>query len=176
VTGTDKVKEEQMTDVNKVQEAIRNSLATERGAMQFYQLSAREMKDPEAKRVFTVLAEEERSHAESFFRIYQGGDIPSFADYMAAQPDNAQVWIAALQRLVAGGFSEKQALELAMTNEQNLEKSLRIAAAQVSDPAVREVFEQNARETNNHYQLIESEYARLMGMVHESDVDTFVRE
>jgi hypothetical protein len=38
------------------------------------------------------------------------------------------------------------------------------------------VFEDNARSTDNHYQLIESEYARLMGMVHETDIDTFVRE
>ncbi len=30
--------------------------------------------------------------------------------------------------------------------------------------------------THHHYELIESEYARLMGMVHETDIDTFVRE
>jgi hypothetical protein len=41
---------------------------------------------------------------------------------------------------------------------------------------VRSVFELNAKETHNHYLLIESEYARLMGMVHESDMDIYVRE
>lgn len=29
---------------------------------------------------------------------------------------------------------------------------------------------------HHHYEMIESEYARLMGMVHESDIDIFVRE
>jgi hypothetical protein len=38
------------------------------------------------------------------------------------------------------------------------------------------VFERMAKETDDHYQLIESEYAHLMGMVHETDIDTFVRE
>ena len=34
----------------------------------------------------------------------------------------------------------------------------------------------NAHETHNHYLLIEAEYSRIMGMVDESDMDTFVRE
>jgi hypothetical protein len=34
----------------------------------------------------------------------------------------------------------------------------------------------NAKSTHQHYELIESEYAHLMGMVHETDIDTFVRE
>jgi hypothetical protein len=33
-----------------------------------------------------------------------------------------------------------------------------------------------AKETRTHYAIIESEYARTMGMVHETDIDTYVRE
>jgi hypothetical protein len=32
------------------------------------------------------------------------------------------------------------------------------------------------RETRDHYEIIESEYAHLMAMVHETDIDIFVRE
>jgi rubrerythrin len=46
----------------------------------------------------------------------------------------------------------------------------------VVDPAVRAVFERVVKETQGHYELIESEYAHIMGMVHESDQDIFVRE
>jgi rubrerythrin len=49
-------------------------------------------------------------------------------------------------------------------------------ADKISNVDVKAVFLLNAKETNNHYQMIESEYARLMGMVHESDMDTYVRE
>jgi ferritin-like metal-binding protein YciE len=67
-------------------------------------------------------------------------------------------------------------MELAMDKELKLEKSLREMAAKIRDEKVRQVFEANAVSTHNHYLLIESEYARLMGMVHETDIDIFVRE
>jgi hypothetical protein len=44
------------------------------------------------------------------------------------------------------------------------------------DGAVAEVYLKNAESTHMHFELIESEYAHLMGMVHETDIDTFVRE
>lgn len=44
------------------------------------------------------------------------------------------------------------------------------------DPQIRAVYELNAKETHNHYLMIEAEYARIMKMVDESDMDTFVRE
>ena len=67
-------------------------------------------------------------------------------------------------------------MELAMEKEKKLEESLRAMAEKVEDPDVRKVFEENARSTHNHYVLIESEYAHIMGMVHETDIDTYVRE
>ena len=75
-----------------------------------------------------------------------------------------------------GDFESRRAMELAMEKELQLEKSLRALADKISEPKVRDVFLLNAKSTNNHYQLIESEYARLMGMVHESDMDIYVRE
>ena len=33
-----------------------------------------------------------------------------------------------------------------------------------------------AKDTRIHYEIIESEYAHTMGMVHETDIDTYVRE
>ena len=81
-----------------------------------------------------------------------------------------------LRKALNSEFNERQAMELAMKKEQQLEKALKEMAAKVQDPKVRQVFEDNAKSTNHHYQIIESEYARLMGMVHETDIDTFVRE
>ncbi len=63
-----------------------------------------------------------------------------------------------------------------MHKEKQLEEVLYRMAARIPDPAVKAVFELNIRETHNHYLMIESEYARFMGMVHESDMDTYVRE
>lgn len=159
-----------------LQDAIKRSIQTEKNAMNFYQLGAEKMNNPDAKRTFELLAREEREHAGQFYKIYQGSDIPSLDDFLNTPPDNASSWMNSISRLVSSDFSEQKALELAMEREQKLEEALLETADKISDPAVKAVFELNAQETHHHFEMIESEYARLMGMVHESDMDTYVRE
>jgi rubrerythrin len=159
-----------------VQEAIKRSIQTEKNAMNFYQLGSRQMKDPAACKTFEVLAREEREHAGQFFRIYKGTDIPSLEDFLDSPFDNESTWVASITRLIDSDFTEKKALELAMEREKNLEEALLEIASKIDDADVKAVFVLNAKETHNHYLMIESEYARTMGMVHESDMDTYVRE
>ena len=159
-----------------VQEAIRRSLQTEKNAMLFYQHGARQFKDAGAKRIFELLAGEEREHAGHFHRIYPGNDIPSLEEFLAIPVDDESTWISAVNRVCGKEFTEQKALEVALNKEKQLEESLREMAGKMDDPDVRAVYELNVRETHNHYLLIEAEYARIMGMVDESDMDTFVRE
>lgn len=159
-----------------IQKAIKNSIETEKNAMHFYQYGARRMKDAAARKTFELLASEEREHAGHFHRIYQGGDIPSLDAFLDTPFDNETGWLAAISRSIGEDFNEQKALEVAMEKEQHLEQALRDAAEKMGDPEVRAVYELNVRETHNHYLLIESEYARIMGMVHETDIDTYVRE
>jgi rubrerythrin len=159
-----------------VQEAVRRSIQTEKNAMDFYLLAALEMRDAEAKRVFEVLAGEEREHAGTFYDVYTGNDIPSLQEFLAIPPFHESDWISALDRIVGAGFNEQKALELAMQKEQQLEESMTRMVERIPDKAVKDVFELNIRSTHNHYLMIESEYARVMGMVHESDMDIYVRE
>ncbi len=159
-----------------VQEAVRRSMQTEKNAMDFYHQASGQMKDAEARRIFELLAREEREHAHWFYDIYPGADIPDFDRFMEKAPDAGSDWLTDLEKSMFAGFNERKALELAMEKELNLEKSLKAMAERIADPEVRRVFEANARSTRHHYELIESEYARLMGMVHETDINTFVRE
>ena len=158
------------------QNAIKQSLNTEKNAMLFYQYGAAQFTDPRAKKTFEQLAAEEREHAGHFFRIYQGGDIRSLDEFLAAAPDNESSWIAAVKKACGSDFTEKHALELAMEKEQALEAALRDLSAKVTDTEVKAVYDLNVRETHNHYLIIEAEYARIMGMVDETDMDTYVRE
>lgn len=159
-----------------VQEAIKRSIQTEKNAMNFYQLGARQMKDPDARRMFDTLAREEREHAGHFYKIYRGGDIPSLEAFLDNPADNESSWISSMSGLVVADFSEQKALELAMDKETKLEEALLDTAAKIDDNEVRAVFELNAQETHNHYLMIEAEYSRIMGMVDETDMDTYVRE
>lgn len=159
-----------------VMNALKRSVQTEKNAMNFYQIAASHMTDEGAIKTFELLAREEREHAKHFFDSYEGDDMPSFDEFIDAPPDNESDWLSELDKTLLADFSERKAMELAMEKEQNLEKSLREMAAKIDDPAVAAIFEENAKSTHNHYVIIESEYARLMGMVHETDIDTFVRE
>jgi rubrerythrin len=159
-----------------VQEAVKRALQTEKNAMNFYEMGAQQMVNPDAKRVFELLAKEERGHAQQFFGIYQGSDIPSFELFMESPADYESSWVAALTKAIVADFTVQNALELALEKELSLEKTLRETAEKITDPEIKAIFDQNARETRNHYEVIESEYARLMKMVDESDQDTFVRE
>lgn len=159
-----------------LKEAVRRSMQTEKNAMDFYLQAARQMKDAKAKEVFELLAKEEREHAHWFYDIYPAEDIGSFDDFIGKGPGPDSEWLTELEKKVMGEFSERKAMELALEKERLLEQHLREMAAKVDDAAVKSVFEQNAKSTHNHYVLIESEYARLMGMVHETDIDTYVRE
>ncbi len=164
------------TEYLTVQDAVRRSLQTEKNAMDFYRLSAEKMQDTDARRVFTILEGEERDHARIFYNIYSGTDIPSLEEFLDQPPQHESDWLTALNMIIDTGFNEQKALELAMQKEKKLEEALTRMAERIPDPAVKAVFELNIRETHNHYLMIESEYARLMGMVHESDMDTYVRE
>lgn len=164
-----------MSNKIDLKDAIRRSIQTEKNAMDFYVRGAALMKNPEAKKVFELLAREEREHAEWFYNVYPGDDI-NFASFMEAGPDDSSEWLGELGGVDVQDLTERKALELAMEKEQKLAEHLRSMAAKIDDPDIKKVFEQNATSTDHHYQLIESEYARLMGMVHETDINTFVRE
>jgi len=159
-----------------VQEAVRRSIQTEKNARDFYLLGARHMKDGLAKKGFQILAKEEEEHAKMFYDIYPGDDLPPFEELMAEAPDRESDWLTALEQELMGELNERRALELAMEKEEKLAEALRDLAGKIADPKVKEVFLKNADSTHQHYEIIESEFAHLMGMVHETDIDTFVRE
>lgn len=159
-----------------LKEAVRRSIQTEKNAMDFYARGAAGMKNPAARKVFELLASEEREHAHWFYKVYPGDDIPDLEAFLASGPAVDSDWLRDLAKVGVANLDERKAMELAMEKEKKLAEHLRSLAARIDDPKVREVYEANARSTDHHYQLIESEYARLMGMVHETDIDTFVRE
>lgn len=159
-----------------MQEAIREAIQTEKDVMDFYNKAAGITQNERARKVFLTLAGEEREHASHFFHLYSGSDLGDFEDFMARPPRDASTMLHNLSKALEADTNERKAMEIALREEEDLAKNLRNTAARIVDPAVRTVFERMAKETDDHYQLIESEYARLMGMVHETDIDTFVRE
>ena len=157
-------------------DAIKQAIQTEKDVMDFYLKAAAMTSNERGKQVFEQLAKEEREHAGHFFEIYTGSDLGSFEDFISQPPSKGHVMLKQLEKALDENVHERRAMELALREEEDLVKNLKMTASRIVDPAVRAVFDRMARETENHYALIESEYARLMGMVHETDIDTYVRE
>jgi rubrerythrin len=157
-----------------VQKAIKDSIQTEKDAMDYYKYGAERMAEDRARQTFEILAREEYQHAESFYRIYSGdesfyriysGDgIPSFQEFMNAPPNTDSSWWKNLQSLLVQDFDERKALELAIDQEEALEKTLREMAAQIDDPDISRVYLANATSTHNHLELVEEDYKAMLGM------------
>ncbi len=159
-----------------LQEALKLAIQTEKNVGDFYKKAAEIARNERARKVFELLAQEEREHASHFFPLYKGDDLGSFEEFMTRPPKNDSAMLKELSQAINEDIHERKAMEIALREEEDLEKNLRLTASRIIDPSVRAVFERMAQETRNHYEIIESEYAHLMAMVHETDVDIYVRE
>lgn len=165
-----------MTQEPTLLDAIKQAIQTEKDVMDFYLRAATLTNNERGKKMFAQLAKEEREHASHFFDIYTGSDLGSFEDFISQPPSSGHAMLKQLDKALDENVQERKAMELALQEEEDLARNLRKTAANIVDPAVRAVFERMARETEDHFAIIESEYAHMMGMVHETDIDTYVRE
>ena len=160
----------------KHQEALKIAVESEKELICFYRRASELVGDESAKVFFNRLAQEKEEHAGKFFRYYKGTDLGTLEEYVNSVCNFNAAALKELNGLTDGSVKERRARELAMEKEQKLEKTLRGKAKNVIDPGVRAIFEDMAKASQHHYQIVESEYARMMKMPHETDIDTYVRE
>jgi len=159
-----------------VQEALKLAIKAEKDSMDFYKLAATLTKNTRAREVLTLLASEEANHLAAFFNHYKGGEFGDLKSYMESEPDAKIPAYAKLKKALDGELIEQSALELALVEEKQCIGQYTQFAKDIVDPMVRTIFEQVVKETQRHYDLIESEYAHVMKMVHETDQNIYVRE
>ncbi len=146
-----------------IQEALKASAQTEKDAMDFYKYGAEKMQDDKARAMFELLAKEEMEHARSFYDACMGDGLPPFEEFISTPPDTESSWWKALKEAMLGEFDERKAMELAIEQEEALEKELRAMAEKIDDPAVREIYLANAKSTHRHEQMIEEDYHAIYG-------------
>ncbi len=159
-----------------LKEALKMAILAKKNLMDFYLEAANITENEEGKRVFVRLAGEVGDNARKFYQYYQWDDLGSFEDIMDKPPKADSVMLVELKRALNKDMHERKARELALKEEESLEKTFLQAAKNIIDPQARAVFVEVAKDTRNHYEIIASEYSRTMGMVHETDMDTYVRE
>jgi rubrerythrin len=147
-----------------LQAALLEAIQTEKDAMDYYQLAAEKSADERARKTFELLSREERQHALSFYSACNDCDLPSFDEMMAAPPDTESSWFKSLQKVMIAEFDERVALELAIEQEDLLEKHLRAMADKISDEKIKAIYLANANSTHQHMELVEEDYKAMLGM------------
>lgn len=142
--------------------AVRKMIQVELDAYHYYRKATEAMQDEGAIFHFKLLADEELEHARSFYEIYPGEDLPSLEEMLEEGTGTSPVAEAVDFGLMAR-LDERQALQLAMKLEKEVEGNLRRMAAELKNPAARVVIEKNAESTLSHYEMIAADYERLYG-------------
>ncbi len=159
-----------------LQEAISLAIKAEKDSMDFYRRAASVAKNDRARKVLELLANEEVGHLKAFFDHYEGSEFGDLTSFINSPADTKNPAFIKLEKAISDDIVEQKALEIALAEEKDCIGQYTQLAQGVVDPAVRAVFDRVVKETQGHYDLIESEYAHIMGMVHESDQDIYVRE
>ena len=159
-----------------LQDALKLAIKAEKDSMDFYRKAASLAKNERAKKVLELLANEEVGHLKAFFDYYKGAEFGDMKSYIESPADEKNVTYMRLLKAVDENMVEKTALELALAEEKACIGQYTMLARDMVDPMVKAVFEKVVKETQGHYDMIESEYAHIMTMVHETDQDIYVRE
>jgi len=160
----------------RLQEAILMAIQSKKNLYDFYRKAAAQTVREEGRRVFERLADETRTGLSRFYHLYHGSVETSFEQFMAAPPHPDSAMLHELSAELHPEIHDRRAREIALREETDIERVMRLAADRVINPMARQVLLRAAWDTGQHLQIIESEYAHTMRMVHETDIDIYVRE
>jgi rubrerythrin len=160
----------------KHQEAMKLAIENEKKQMSFYRKAAQLVTNEGGRKVFSRLAQEKEDHISKFFRRYIGSEFGSLEAFIHSPCEDEEKVDRELRAIPMDAVRERNARQIALDKEKENEQMLRFKATHMVDPGVKSILEQMADVNRKHYSIIESEYARTMGMPHDTDIDTFVRE
>jgi rubrerythrin len=159
-----------------MQQALRQAIQTKKDLYDFYREAAEVTENPAGKMVLRRLCDEVGENIGKFLKYYKNNDLSSLDEFLATPPQPSSVMLVELRKALDKKVQARKARELAMQEEKSIELSFRRAAQQVVDPVVRNLFMEVADDAGRHFAVIESEYEYQITRIHESDVDTYVRE
>ncbi|MGH9339694.1 MAG: transcriptional repressor [Acidobacteriota bacterium] len=158
------------SDLVFARDALRIAMETEQRGVHFYSSALETVAHESTKSCFLHMLEDEKTHLsrleKEWQRLLQKDkkilDAPVFLhfDFDALKrifPSKDEV-----RSRLSGDIREKDALELAMKMEKEAHDFFRNYADKFNDTKGRDIFLQFAEEEQEHYDLIKSEYEKLM--------------
>ena len=152
-------------------ESLRIAILTEKRSFDFYHCAAGLVDDERTREVFERLADEEVEHMKAFLELYPGDEFGDLQSLTNRSPDPNNPGYRALHEETDVASREQQALKISLHEEQVCIEHYAVLATYLSERSLYEIFEKVLSETRRHYELINEEYLRLMGMIGLPDQD-----
>jgi rubrerythrin len=152
--------------------AIVTAINIENRSLGFYRAVTSKVTDANTIRVFNRLADEEAEHLESFCRLYQGDEV-ELVSILNKNNVLADPYYRHLLNSIDSNATEKDALTIALKEEQACIEWYTVFVDSIRAPHVRDVFVRILDESNKHGAMIEEEYMRITRTVDGANQDTF---
>jgi rubrerythrin len=141
-----------------LQDAIQLARKMEMDGIEFYGKAAEEAGNPQARKFFESLQQDERRHLRIVEKIGKGmgvdaANMPKPAETIKTVFSEAEESIAADQQATA---EEKQAVEMALGMEEDSYDLYEEAAEKAEAEDQKSLFERLAEEENQHYVMLEN--------------------
>ncbi len=157
------------------EEAILTAITIENRSLCFYRAVSSKVNDSTTRRIFELLSKEESEHLDHLYTLYQG-DRQKLESILNDRCVYQDPYYCSLIDSIDSNTLEKDALEIALKEEQACIRSYSSFVESIREPHTRDIFSRILNETRNHCEMIEGEYMRHMKMVDSSDQDIYVRE
>lgn len=148
-----------------MQEAMRVAIVTEKNIFDFYRSAAAQVQNSTVRNLCQQLADKEARHLELFLAQYHGSEFGDLQSLLAAPPHLTSPLRRSLLTGMAGRIGEKEALELALQEEELCLDRYSVLVTALREPALHAMFQTALDETAQHCELLREEYRQLMGMV-----------
>lgn len=158
-----------MTQETTAMDALKRAMELERKGRKFYTEAAERTVDPNGKAMFTTLASDEAAHLQTLNRQLQSlssgkgwvqetgaRERPKGLDQPLLPPDKAT-----MEQRISTSANDIDALHFALEFEHNSHTMYAQAAASISDPAGKAVYEYLADLERGHFNLLMANYEYL---------------
>lgn len=148
-----------MTEISPdVKTLIQEAIKLEVNGQAFFKQAAEATRNALGKKMFNRLADEEVKHLETFSRLFssviKSDDWKKQVEQEQLKGPAEVIEELARRMKRAEGQSEVEALRIGMELETKAVEFFRRAAAEMKDPAAREIFEKIADEERFHYDIL----------------------
>jgi Fur family transcriptional regulator, ferric uptake regulator len=148
-------------------DALRVAIATERSGLAFYTRASRLARDPQGKKVFSRLAEEEGEHLRTLEARYKEmvardpglESQPTFLFFKGAANG---LFAGGVEELSRDGVDDKEALRIGIRCERGSHRFFRKYGERFEESEGKRIFLEFADEERDHFNLLVREYRALV--------------